>query len=219
MQPILDLLPVLAFFAAYNLGGHFVADAERIYLATEVLLVVTVLQISIQWLRTRTVSKMLLFSAGLALVFGGLTIYLHDDRFIVWKPTLLYGLFGIAMIVSPFVSDRPLIQRLFEHQLKAEPRIWQITNLGWSLMWLFLAGMNAVFVLYFSRDAWVNWHTANTPIVMAFGVGGTVVQNVPRIVPTRLMPDFSRISLSGGFARTFLRREAAAKFADATAED
>ena len=40
-------------------------------------------------------------------------------------------------------------------------------------------------------------------IVMAFGVGGTVVQNVPRIVPTRLMPDFSRISLSGGFARTF----------------
>jgi len=170
MQPFLDLLPVLAFFAAYNLGGHFVADSERIYLATEVLLAVTVLQISIQWLRTRTVSKMLLFSAGLALVFGGLTIYLHDDRFIVWKPTLLYGLFGIAMIVSPFVSDRPLIQRLFEHQLRAEPRIWRITNLGWSLMWLFLAGMNAVFVLYFSRDAWVNWHTANTPIVMAFGV-------------------------------------------------
>ena len=170
MQPLLDLLPVLAFFATYNVAGHYVPDAERIYVATEVLLAVTVLQIAVQWLRTRRVSKMLLVSAGLALVFGGLTIWLHDDRFIVWKPTLLYGLFGVAMIVSPWVSDRPLIQRLFEHQLKAEPRIWRVTNLVWSLLWFFLAAMNAVFVLYFSRDAWVNWHTANTPIVMAFGV-------------------------------------------------
>jgi len=170
MQPLLDLLPVLAFFAAYNVARYFVPDAERIYIATEVLLAVTVLTIAFQWLRTRKVSKMLLFSAGLGLLFGGLTIWLHDDRFIVWKPTLLYGLFGTAMLVSPWISDRPLIQRLFEQQLRATPRVWWITNLVWSGMWFALAAVNAVFVLYFSRDAWVNWHTATIPIVMAFGV-------------------------------------------------
>ena len=163
MQPFLDLLPVVAFFATYNLAGYFVPDAERIYLATEVLLGVTVLQILVQWVRTRVVSKMLLVSAGLVLVFGGLTIWLHDERFLLWKPTLVFGLFGIAMVASPWVLGKPLMQRVLEHQIRAEPRIWHLTNLSWSLLWFALAAINVVFVKYFSQRAWVNWQAVLRP--------------------------------------------------------
>lgn len=170
MQALLDLLPVIAFFAAYKGAGWFVPDAERIYVATAVLLVVTLLQVVLQWLRTRTVSKMLLTSAALVLVLGGLTLWIHDDRFIVWKPTLVYGLFGSAMLGSSLFGGKPLVQRLLEHQIRAEPRIWFLTNLSWALLWFVLAAINAVFVLRFSRDAWVNWHTATAFVIPAFGL-------------------------------------------------
>lgn len=170
MQVLFDFLPLVAFFASYKAAGWFVPEAERIYVATGVLLVVTVVQVIVQWLRTRAVSKMLLITAAMVLFFGGLTMWLHDDRFIVWKPSLVYGLFGLAMLVSPWLSGKPLLQRLLEHQIHAPERIWWLANLSWALFWFVLAAVNAVFVLRFSRDAWVNWHTAAGFIVPAFGL-------------------------------------------------
>jgi intracellular septation protein len=162
MQALYDLLPVLAFYAAFKFAG--------IYVATAVLMAITVLQVVVQWVRTRTVSKVLLMFSVLALVFGGLTLWIHDDRFIVWKPTVVYALFGIAMLASPFVAGKPLIQTLFEKHLTTDARTWSITNTSWALMWFAIAAGNAVFATRFSRDAWVNWHTAITPIVFVFGI-------------------------------------------------
>ena len=66
MQFLVDLLPVIAFFVAYKLAG--------IYVATGVLIVGVLLQTAVSWLRHRKVSGMLLTSAVLVLVFGGLTL-------------------------------------------------------------------------------------------------------------------------------------------------
>lgn len=170
MQALYDLVPVLAFFASFKAAGWFVPESERIYVATGVLLAITVAQVAIQWVRTRQVSRMLLVTAGLVLGFGGLTIWLHDDRFIVWKPTLVYGLFGLAMLVSPWVSDKPLVERLLDHQIRAPRHIWRLANLSWALFWFALALVNVLFVLRYSRDAWVNWHTAATFVVLGFGL-------------------------------------------------
>lgn len=162
MQALYDLLPVLAFYAAFKVAG--------IYVATAVLMAITVAQVLVQWIRTRTVNKILLVFAALALVFGGLTLWIHDDRFIVWKPTVVYTLFGIAMLVSPLVADKPLIQMLLDKHLKTDARTWLITNTSWALLWFAIALGNAVFATRYSRDAWVNWHTAITPIVFLFGI-------------------------------------------------
>src|SRR5512134_2857315 len=106
MQLLFDFLPVIAFFVAYKLAN--------IYVATLVIIVATVLQVSIHWLRTRRVNPMHLVSAGLVLVFGGLTLAIRDAVFIMWKPTVVNWLFAAAFLVSllPRFGGRPLVQRL-----------------------------------------------------------------------------------------------------------
>jgi intracellular septation protein len=162
MQALYDLLPVIAFFATYKFAG--------IYVATAVLLAVTVAQIAVQWLRTRTVSRMVLISAGLVLLFGGATLLLHDEIFILWKPTVLYVLFAVALLASQLFGGKPLVQRMLEAQLVTEARIWRITNAAWAIFFLALAAVNLVFVYRFSRDAWVNWKLATVGLVVAFAL-------------------------------------------------
>jgi intracellular septation protein len=162
MQALYDFIPVLAFFATFKLAG--------IYAATGVLLIATVVMTAAQWLRKGAVSPMLLVSAGLALVFGGLTLWLHNDLFIMWKPTVLYLLFAVALLLSQLVGDKPLVQKMLEQKLRTDARTWRITNLSWAVFFLVLAGVNLVFVYRFSRDAWATWKLATVGIVFVFAL-------------------------------------------------
>jgi intracellular septation protein len=78
MQLLFDFLPLIAFFAAYKFAD--------MYVATVVLIVRVRFRFGIHWLRTRSVNKMHLVTAGFALVFGGLTLIIHDTAFIMWNP-------------------------------------------------------------------------------------------------------------------------------------
>jgi intracellular septation protein len=162
MQALTDFLPVLAFFIAFKFAG--------IYVATGVLIAATCVQVAVQWLRTRTVSRMMLISAALVLVMGGATLLLHNELLIMWKPTVLYLLFAAVLTASQYVGDRPLIQRLLETQLKADERTWRLTNLSWAVFFLVLAAVNLVFVYRFDRDTWVTWKLATIGIVFAFAL-------------------------------------------------
>jgi intracellular septation protein len=174
MQALYDLLPVLAFFVAYKLAD--------IYVATGVLIAATVVQVAIQWLRTRTVSKMVLISAGLVLVFGGATLLIHDELFIMWKPTVLYVLFALALLASQWFTGKPIVQRLLEKQLTTDARTWRITNAGWAVFFLVLAAVNYLFVHGFTHSpdgsdaqkswesAWATWKLATIGVVFAFAL-------------------------------------------------
>jgi intracellular septation protein len=162
MQALFDLFPVLAFFVTFKFAG--------IYPATGVLIVATIALTIGQWFRKGTVSPMLLVSAGLALLFGGLTLWLHNELFIMWKPTVLYVLFAAALLVSQLVGDKPLVQTLLEGKLHTDARTWRITNLSWALFFLVLAGVNLLFVYRFSRDAWATWKLATVGLVFLFAL-------------------------------------------------
>ena len=161
MSALYDFLPVLAFFVAYKLAG--------IYVATAVLIAATVVQVSVQWIRKRTVSRVALISAGLVLVLGGATLWLHNELLIMWKPTVLYLALASVLLISQFTGGKPVIERLLESQLKTDARTWRITNLSWALFFLLLAGVNLVFVYYY-RDAWVSWKLATIGIVFVFAL-------------------------------------------------
>ena len=75
MQLLFDFLPVVAFFVAYKLAD--------IYVATAVIIVASLLQVSIHWLWKRRINPMHLVTAGLVLLFGGLTLLVHDKAFIM----------------------------------------------------------------------------------------------------------------------------------------
>ncbi len=155
MQLLFDFLPVVAFFIAYQL-------THDIFIATTVIIVATVLQVSIHWFRTRRVKPMHLVSAGLVLVFGGLTLAIRDPRFIMWKVTVVNWLFAIAFLASQLklFGGRPLIQRLMntaDAQLNLAPALWQRLNLAWVAFFLLIGAINIVVFTYFDEATWVNF--------------------------------------------------------------
>ena len=90
MSALYDFLPVLAFFIAFKYAG--------IYLGTKVLMGATALQLLAKWLHTRVLSKMMVYSCVLVFVFGGATLYFHNDLVIMWMPTVLYVTLAVAFI-------------------------------------------------------------------------------------------------------------------------
>ncbi|MDE0363654.1 MAG: septation protein IspZ, partial [Rhodospirillaceae bacterium] len=94
MQALIDFLPIIVFFAVYQ--------AADIYVATAALIVAMALQIGFQWLRTRTVNRMLLISGGLVFLFGGITLLFRNPIFIQWKPTVVNWLFAAGFLASRY---------------------------------------------------------------------------------------------------------------------
>ncbi len=149
MKLLFDFFPVILFFAAYKLQG--------IYVATLVAIVATFVQVGWLWLRHRRVETMHLVTLGLIVVFGGATLYLHDEQFIKWKPTVINWLFGLAFLASQFIGKKPFIQRMMGSNIELPPSVWTRLNLSWALFFLFLGSANLFVVYTFDTDTWVNF--------------------------------------------------------------
>jgi len=150
MKLLLDFLPILLFFVVYKIHG--------IYTATEVLVVASVLLMLWQWHRQGRVETMTWVSTLLVLVFGGLTIYLHNDLFIKWKPSILYLLFAAALLFTHW-RDEPLLQRLMGAQLPATlpGAFWRRLNAYWIAFFLFGAALNLVVAYTLPTSLWVDF--------------------------------------------------------------
>jgi intracellular septation protein len=149
MQFLVDLLPVIAFFVAYKMAG--------IYVATAVLIVGVLAQTAVSWIRHRKVSGMLLTSAVLVLVFGGLTLLVHDATFIKWKPTIVNWLFAAAFLGSQFMKGPSIIQRMLGENVTLEPRDWTRLNLMWVAFFAFSGVLNLWVAFNFDEATWVNF--------------------------------------------------------------
>jgi intracellular septation protein len=149
MQLLFDLLPVIAFFVAYKLTD--------IYVATGVLIVGVTVQTAVSLIRHRKVSPMLLTSAVLVLVFGGLTLLIHDSTFIKWKPTIVNALFAIAFGVSQFTRGPTIIQRMLGENLKLDDASWRRLNMMWIGFFVFAGAANLYVAYNFDEATWVNF--------------------------------------------------------------
>ena len=154
MQLLFDFLPVIAFFVAYKLAD--------IYIATITLIAATALQMSIQWVRKRRLNPMHLVSAGLVLVFGGLTLLIRDSAFIMWKPTVVNWLFAAAFLVSFWrrLGHKPLVQRLMsatDADFKLEAAQWRRLNWMWIIFFVVMGAVNVAVFRSFHESTWVNF--------------------------------------------------------------
>lgn len=149
MQLLFDFFPLIAFFVAYKFAGIFVA--------TGVIIAAVLVQTAIQWTRHRKVSSMALISAALVLVFGGLTLWIHDEAFIKWKVTVVNWLFAAGFLISQLVGERPMIQRLIGANVTLERPLWLKLNSVWALFFLALGAINLYVMHSFSTDVWVNF--------------------------------------------------------------
>jgi intracellular septation protein len=149
MGVLLDFLPILAFFITLKFSDVFIA--------TGVAIAATIGVAVYQKVKHGKVEPMVLVSCGLMVLFGGLTIALHDEVFVKWKPTILFVIFAIALAVSRLVGDRPIAQRLLGKSFEAERRVWNRVNDGFTLFFVALAGLNLVIAYTTSTDTWATF--------------------------------------------------------------
>lgn len=178
MKLLFDLFPIILFFAAYHFGGRNPEQAEAIlnalgiglhagakpavFLATVVAIGATVAQIAWTWIKHRKVDTMLWVSFVLITVFGGATLFLQDENFIKWKPTVLYWLFALALGLGPVLFERNFIRLMLEKQVSLPTEIWARLNLGWAGFFTLMGAANLYVAFSFSTDAWVNFKMFGT---------------------------------------------------------
>jgi intracellular septation protein len=149
MQLLFDFFPVIAFFIAYKLTD--------IYVATAVIIVAVVVQAAIQWTRHRKISPMSLISGVLVLIFGGLTLVIHDKSFIQWKVTVVNWLLAAAFLASRFIGERTLVERMMGENMPLERSLWLRLNWAWIGYFVVLGALNLYVAWNFSENTWVNF--------------------------------------------------------------
>jgi intracellular septation protein len=154
MKFLFDLIPLIAFFAAFKLAPN---PHEGVLLATAVAIVASVLQVGYSWLRHRRVETMHLVTLGLILVLGGATLLFQDERFIKWKPTAVNWMFAAAFFGSQFIGSKNFIRRMLETNIQLPDRIWLRLNLGWALFFLTMGCANLYVAFNYPTETWVNF--------------------------------------------------------------
>ncbi|MCA1925058.1 MAG: septation protein A [Thiobacillus sp.] len=190
---LFDLFPVIIFFIAYKLGDAN-AEATRafmaslglpqpagadekpgIYLATLVAIVASFGQIAWVKLRGHKVETMLWVSLGIIVVFGGATLWLHDEAFIKWKPTALYWIFA-AVILGATLFGRNVIKSLMGKQMELPDAAWSRLNASWGGFFAFMGVANLVVAFNFSTDTWVNFKLfGSLGLMLLFVIGQSMM--------------------------------------------
>jgi intracellular septation protein len=149
MKLLFDVFPALAFFIAYKLSD--------IYVATLVLIIVSVLQLAYTLIRYRKIDFLQGMVCLLVLVFGTATILLKDSAFLQWKVSIANWLLGVAFLASAKFTKTPLIQRLLSEAIELPPLIWKKLNTLWGIYFLVIGVVNIVIAHLFSLNAWVDF--------------------------------------------------------------
>lgn len=144
MKFLFDLFPLLMFFAAFKVYD--------IYVATGVAIAASFTQVGGYWLKKRQFETMHLVALGTIVVFGGLTLFLHDDTFIKWKPTIIYWIMGGLLLATQFFGNKTAIERLLGKQIAIPKHIWARQNFNWAIFFVALGFLNIYIAFYYALD-------------------------------------------------------------------
>ncbi len=163
MKILIDFFPILLFFGAYKMYD--------IYIGTGVLMAATVLQMALIYGIDRKLQMMHKITLVLILTFGTLTLVLHDDRFIKWKPTVLYAAMAIALAIAVWAYKKNFLKMLLGSQLNLPEPVWMRLNMVWIIYSAAMALLNAYVAANFSTEAWVNFKLWGYAFPLVFIVG------------------------------------------------
>jgi intracellular septation protein len=163
MSFLFELFPLIAFFIAYRIGG--------IYVATATITIAVVLQVGYRLVRKHKLTPLQKASAVILLALGGLTLLLHDDRFIVWKPTVYYWLVATTLIVGQLVTGQPMLEKVIGDSFKLSHERWTKLSRLWAAVFVVLGVLNLLVAYNFSRDTWVTFKFVLLGLFFLFVVG------------------------------------------------
>lgn len=146
---LLDLAPVALF-----MGAWFIA--EDMMLATALLMAATFVSLIVFYAVERRIALMPLVTGVMVGIFGGLTLFLHDETFIKVKPTIINLIFA-TILLAGWKWERHLLKYLFESAFKLDDAGWRSLSLRWGLFFIVLALVNEVVWRNFSTDFWISF--------------------------------------------------------------
>ncbi len=157
----LDLGPLVLFFAANSRFGIFAATAT--------FMVAVVAALAVGYAMTRHLPVMPLVTAVIVLVFGTLTLVLHDDLFIKLKPTIIYLLFA-GVLLGGLAFGKPLLGTVFDSVFNLTDEGWRKLTIRWALFFLALAVLNEIVWRTQTTDVWVSFKVFGVvPLTFLFG--------------------------------------------------
>lgn len=166
----LDLGPVILFFVLYiRTRDQVFAIAGTEYsgfiIATAVFIPVLLASTGVLWALTGHLSRMQLMTAILVVVFGGLTVWLNDERFLKMKPTILYLLFGGALGFG-LLQGKSYLSAMMDEMMPMQEQGWMILTRRMTAFFFGLAIANEAIWRTMSTDAWVNFKTFGLPLAL-----------------------------------------------------
>jgi len=177
---LIDLGPLLAFFVTNFFAP--VPDTLKIFVATGVFMVTMMLAMLISQLRYRHISPLLWFSGLMVVVFGGLTIWLHNETFIKLKPTIYYSVIS-ALLLFGLVTGRNLLKMVLGTVYPGlDERGWYLLTRNWVIFFIVMAILNEAVWRSTSTDTWIAlklwiflpatflFMVANVPMLMRHGL-------------------------------------------------
>jgi intracellular septation protein len=149
----------------------FIANAKsNLFIATGVFMVAVVAAMIASYVVTRHVPLMAIVTAVVVIVFGTLTLILHDETFIKMKPTIVYTLFA-AILCGGLLFGRSFIAIMFDQMFNLTPQGWRILTWRWALWFFAMAVLNEMIWRTQSTDFWVAFKVFGmVPLTMLFAV-------------------------------------------------
>ena len=161
LKLVLDLGPLVLFFAANGRYG--------IFAATGVFMAAVLAALLVSYVLTRRLPIMPVITAIIVVVFGGLTLVLHDATFIKVKPTIIYGLFG-GVLIGGLLFNKPLLGIVFDSLFHLSEEGWRKLTLRWAMFFFALAVLNEIVWRNVSTDTWVTFKVFGVlPLTLLFG--------------------------------------------------
>jgi len=163
LKLVLELGPVVAFFIAYGRLKDQVftiagTDYSGFIVVTAAFIPVLILSTGLMWSLTGKLSKMQVATVVLVVVFGGLSVWLRDERFFKMKPTMIYLLFA-AILGFGLLRGKSYLKVVMEEALPMQTEGWMILTRRVTAFFLVLAVANEVVWRTMSTDVWVNFKT------------------------------------------------------------
>ena len=138
MKFLLDFFPIALFFIVYKTMG--------LYAAIYAMIGATALQMLITRLQTGKFEKTHIITFGLLVVFGGITLAIKDPAFIMWKVSVLYVVFALALILSMWIGEKTLLQRMLGKEMTLPAKVWHQLTWFWGIGFSGIALVNAYYV-------------------------------------------------------------------------